>query len=223
MDVLHQVKQEGQLFRCRRCNREIFDRQMAETPKNSNNFFHNDCLRCSKCSKVLERKYFEACGQMFCWEDYILHYGPKCFGCNNKISNGQSFFSVERSPNQGQYVNKDIKHDIYFLLLIHANLYKFSSFYTKASMHGVPANQMQQRLFFHDNCFACSCCHKIMRRGDKYIVFDNPQKSPVICQDCAIKSNNIDNDSNALNNPTQSIPSATRARRGRMKQTARMA
>jgi hypothetical protein len=204
---------------CNACNRAIYDKLMSKTSPD-NKIWHSDCLKCCECNKLLDSKYFETSGRLYCRNDYLNYFGPSCFGCACKITDEQYFFSIKQT---------------------------ISSPPTQPSGQG-PDQQQQQlvqtttttnTLFFHDKCFACNYCSRSLQKGDKYCIIDNappPQqqqqqpplqqpKTLMICHEiCALKyysaSNNVQSNTSGSTGQAslQANPPAPRAKRGRMKQ-----
>lgn len=188
---------------CNACNRTIYDKLMSKTSPD-NKIWHSDCLKCCECDKLLESKYFENSGRLYCRNDYLTYFGPTCFGCRCKITDEQYFFSIKQTtaPQLGDPLN------------------------------GAPQNATQsETLFFHDKCFSCSYCSHSLQKGDKYCILDSsaasPQKTLTICHHmCALKyhpannNNNIQSNTNQMQGGQSIQPNAPapRAKRGRMKQ-----
>jgi hypothetical protein len=208
---------------CNACNRAIYDKLMSKTSPD-NKIWHSECLKCCECNKLLDSKYFETSGRLYCRNDYLAYFGPTCFGCAGKITDEQYFFSIKQTiTSQPQ---------------------------TQQPPPAPGKDQQQQQrtttatttntLFFHDKCFACNYCSKPLQKGDKYCVFDSkpPQqqqheqqqqpKTLMIChENCALKyytasnSNNVQSSTSASTVSQASLqanPPAPRAKRGRMKQ-----
>lgn len=192
-----------------------------------NKIWHSDCLKCCECNKLLDSKYFETSGRLYCRNDYLTYFGPSCFSCAGKITDDQYFFSVKQQSAIQQQSQQAPGQ--------------------AAPLHPQMATPSSSNLFFHDKCFVCSYCARSLQKGDKYCILDTSSntlhKTLMICHDiCALKyhsssigSTKTDAISNnntlraANNNPMhttgqqlQSVPPnapAPRAKRGRMKQT----
>lgn len=195
---------------CNACNRTIYDRHMSKTSPD-NKIWHSECLKCCKCNKLLDSKYFETSGSLYCRNDYLAYYGPSCFGCEGKITDDQYFFSIKQTISSGD------------------------------PLHGTHQTTQSNTIFFHQKCFACNICVRPLQKGDKYCILDNsvipsmvPQKPLMICHDiCALKyhsannnnsSNNIQSNSNQIHagpgQPLQPNAPTPRAKRGRVKNRA---
>lgn len=213
---------------CNACNRAIYDRLMSKTSPD-NKIWHSNCLKCCECNKLLDSKYFETRGRLYCRNDYLTYFGPSCFGCAGKITDEQYFFSIKQ-----QSVNQQ-----------HQQIQQASGETTPLPPYKTTSNS--PNLFFHDKCFACSYCARPLQKGDKYCIIDTSSntlhKTLMICHDmCAIKyhstsigmanANTMNSDNNTMQSadnalhPTgqqlQTVPPnvpAPRARRGRMKQS----
>lgn len=81
---------------CAACNRTIYDRLMSKTSPD-NKIWHSECLKCCECNKLLDSKYFETSGRLYCRNDYLAYFGPSCFGCAGKITDEQYFFSIKQT------------------------------------------------------------------------------------------------------------------------------
>lgn len=188
---------------CNACNGVILDKLMSKTSPD-NKIWHSNCLKCSECNMLLDSKYFETSGRLYCRNDYLTYFGPSCFGCGCKITDEQYFFSIKQTvTTPGDSLNGG-------------------------------TNAQTNTLFFHDKCFSCNYCSRPLQKGDKYCMIDNnatpsPTKTLMICHEvCALKyySVNNNNNSNIQSNNSgtgsgaslQANPPAPRAKRGRMKQ-----
>lgn len=198
---------------CNACNGVILDKLMAKTSPD-NKIWHSNCLKCSECNMLLDAKYFETSGRLYCRNDYLTHFGPTCFGCGCKITDEQYFFSIKQTistPGNSQGIDPLNNNN---------------------NNNGGPTAQTNT-LFFHDKCFSCNYCSRPLQKGDKYCIIDNTpsvsqlSKTLMICHDiCAMKyysANNSNLQANsagvASGQPTlQANPPAPRAKRGRMKQ-----
>jgi len=85
---------------CNACNRTIYDKLMSKTSPD-NKIWHSECLKCSECNKLLDSKYFETSGRLYCRNDYLAYFGPSCFGCAGKITDDQYFFSIKQTMSTG--------------------------------------------------------------------------------------------------------------------------
>lgn len=207
---------------CNACNRAIYDKLMAKTSPD-NKIWHSDCLKCCECNKLLDSKYFETSGRLYCRNDYLAYFGPSCFGCACKITDEQYFFSIKQTISS-------------------------SPAQQLPSGQGPDQQQLMQTttttntMFFHDKCFACNYCSRPLQKGDKYCILDNappqqPQqqqptqqqqpKALMICHEiCALKyystsNNNVQSNTSGSTGSQASLqanPPAPRAKRGRMKQ-----
>lgn len=205
---------------CNACNQTIYDRLMSKTSPD-NKIWHSECLKCCECNKVLDSKYFETSGRLYCRNDYLTYFGPSCFGCAGKITDEQYFFSIKQ---QSAMQNQSVPGE------------------TPLHHQRSPSTQSNNNLFFHDKCFACSYCTRPLQKGDKYCILDTnpnmPHKTLMICHDiCALKyhstitgTNNTNNNNtiqvannNSMHVANQQLqpvtnPPTPRAKRGRMKQ-----
>lgn len=185
---------------CNACNRAIYDRLMSKTSPD-NKIWHSECLKCCECNKLLDQKYFETRGRLYCRNDYLAYFGPSCFGCAGKITDEQYFFTIKQTLSTGSV----------------------------DPLNGIK-NTQSNTFFFHDKCFACNYCSGSLKKGDKYCILDSPgtpQKPLIISHDiCALKynnnnlqsNNNNDNSIHGTGRPLQPNAPAPRAKRGRMKQ-----
>lgn len=200
---------------CNACNRTIYDRHMSKTSPD-NKIWHSECLKCCKCNKLLDSKYFETSGSLYCRNDYLAYYGPSCFGCEGKITDDQYFFSIKQTT----ISNGDPMHP-------HGTQSNTIFFHQKCFACNYCARPLQKgdKYCILDNPIMPSMV---------------PQKLLMICHDiCALKyhsaNNNINNNNNSNNNNIQQSnsnqmhpgpqslqqnASAPRAKRGRVKSRA---
>lgn len=200
---------------CNACNGVIMDKLMAKTSPD-NKIWHSNCLKCSECNMLLDAKYFETSGRLYCRNDYLTYFGPSCFGCGRKITDEQYFFSTKQTistPGVDSVNNNNNNNN--------------------ESVNN-SQNTQTNTLFFHDKCFSCNYCSRPLQKGDKYCIIDNTPsvsqqtKTLMICHDiCALKYYSANSNSGLQANaagiagsqPTlQANPPAPRAKRGRMKQ-----
>lgn len=112
---------------CNACNTTIYDRLMSKTSPD-NKIWHSNCLKCCECNQLLDSKYFETKGRLYCRNDYLAYFRPSCSGCGNKINDEQYFFSItSRSTssvirnNNNNHMN-DLKHQSVINETNHNNL-----------------------------------------------------------------------------------------------------
>lgn len=185
---------------CNACNRTIYDRLMSKTSPD-NKIWHSECLKCCECNKLLDSKYFETSGRLYCRNDYLAYFGPSCFGCAGKITDEQYFFSIKQTISTGDPLHGTQTSNLFF----HDKCF--------ACNYCARALQKGDKYCILDTNSA------------------RAQKSLMICHDiCALKyhsTNNINNNNNIQSNnnslhtggpPLQSNAPAPRAKRGRMKQ-----
>lgn len=186
---------------CNACNRTIYDRLMSKTSPD-NKIWHSECLKCCKCNKILDSKYFETSGRLYCRNDYLAYFGPSCFGCACKITDEQYFFSIKQTISTGD------------------------------PMHGPQTTQSNTLFFHDKCFSCNYCSRPLQKGDKYCIIDNStpPQKSLMICHEiCALKyyspnSVNNNNSIQANNNPMHGAQSlqpnapAPRAKRGRMKQ-----
>lgn len=84
---------ESNIMTCNACNTTIYDRLMSKTSPD-NKIWHSTCLKCCECNQLLDSKYFELNGRLYCRNDYLTFFRPSCTGCGNKIYDEQYFFSI---------------------------------------------------------------------------------------------------------------------------------
>lgn len=229
-------QEETNMMTCNACNRTIYDRLMSKTSPD-NKIWHSNCLKCCECNQLLDSKYFETRGRLYCRIDYLNNYGPSCSGCGCKINDQQYFFSVKSSiatiigATQNPSLHNDQQH-----LYLHANFDRndndnntnsgnMTNSMRISSNDSNPTNTICN-LFFHDKCFLCNYCARPLQKGDKYCLLDNPastaQKSLMLCHDiCALKFHSAkfsNNNNTQSDNQIDPPKTARRARRGRMKQ-----
>lgn len=188
---------------CNACNRTIYDRLMSKTSPD-NKIWHSECLKCCECNKLLDSKYFETKGRLYCRNDYLVYFGPSCFGCAGKITDEQYFFSIKQTISMGD------------------------------PLHGTQTTQSNTLFFHDKCFACNYCARPLQKGDKYCILDNNntalaPQKSLMICHDiCALKyhsANNINNNIQSNNNsihgsqPLRSNAPVPRAKRGRMKQT----
>lgn len=184
---------------CNACKQPIYDRLMSKTSPD-NKIWHSDCLKCSECNKLLDSKYFETSGRLYCRNHYLAYYGPSCFGCAGKITDEQYFFSIKQTISAGD------------------------------PLHGPQATQSNTLFFHEKCFACNYCRTPLQKGDKYCILDNSTapqQQSLMICHDiCALKyhSPNNNNTIQANNNsihggqPIQTNAPAPRGKRGRMKQ-----
>ncbi|CAL8076782.1 unnamed protein product [Calicophoron daubneyi] len=80
--LLQQSRGFSTVVRCTRCRNPILDQfyqRVGEQP------WHQSCLRCYACGVLLLERCYSKEGQLFCREDFMKNYGPKCTACHRLI------------------------------------------------------------------------------------------------------------------------------------------
>lgn len=232
-------KIQSNTMTCNACNRTIYDRQMSKTSPD-NKIWHSNCLKCCECNRLLDSKYFETGGRLYCTSDYLSNYGPSCSGCGSKINDEQYFFSVRSSSATIIDATENTSSMQSATTQSHASNDGNDNDSNGARTNNDNSNSNDNisctnstttacSLFFHDKCFLCNYCARPLLKGERYCMLDNQnsaptQKSQLVCHDiCALKYHSSRfNNTNSNTNNTQSDNQVTqpkvRARRGRMKQ-----
>jgi len=168
-----------------------------------NKIWHSECLKCCECNKLLDSKYFETNGSLYCRNDYLAHFGPSCFSCAAKITDDQYFFSIKQTISTGD------------------------------PLYGTQTTQSNTLFFHDKCFACNYCTRPLQKGEKYCILDNSttPQKTLIICHDlCALKyhsanntnSNNIQSNNNSLHgggvHPLQPNPPSQRGKRGRMKQ-----
>ena len=179
-----------------------------------NKIWHSECLKCSKCNKLLDSKYFETSGRLYCRNDYLAYFGPSCFGCAGKITDDQYFFSIKQTISSGDPMHGNATQTTNGLFF-HERC--FSCNYCARSL------QKGDKYCILDTS---------LQPPAGPMIGQNQQKSLMVCHDiCAMKYYSVANQSGSNggviqgpNNqmvhgrPLQANAPAPRAKRGRMKQ-----
>lgn len=168
-----------------------------------NKIWHSECLKCCQCNKLLDSKYFETSGRLYCRNDYLTNFGPSCLGCGNKITDEQYFFSIKQTISGGD------------------------------PLHGTQTTQSNTLFFHEKCFTCNYCTRSLQKGDKYCILDNpsTHQKTLMICHDiCALKyhsanninNNNIQTNNNSIHGGGQSLqatnPPGPRAKRGRMKQ-----
>ncbi|CAI2728674.1 unnamed protein product [Schistosoma spindalis] len=74
------------LLRCNECQSIIFDQYYHSIDDLT---WHQNCLRCFDCGFVLTERCYTKDGHLYCREDFIKNFGPKCSACHKLIRNGE--------------------------------------------------------------------------------------------------------------------------------------
>lgn len=184
---------------CNACNRTIYDRHMSKTSPD-NKIWHSECLKCCECNKLLDSKYFETSGRLYCRNDYLAYFGPSCFGCADKITDEQYFFSIKQTISGGDVLHGTQTSTLFFHDKCFACNYCSRPLQKGDKYCMIPSNQArtQKPLIYHEICAL------------KYQSANNINNN-----------NNIQSNNNSLHTggpPLQPNAPAPRAKRGRMKQ-----
>lgn len=187
---------------CNACNGAIYDRLLYKTSPD-NKVWHSECLKCCECKQLLDSKYFETKGRLYCRNDYLAYFGPSCFSCANKITDDQYFFSIKQTISSGD------------------------------PLHGHQTTRTNTLFFHDSCFACNYCTRPLKKGEKYYILDNtsHAQKALMICHDmCALKyqsGNNLSNNNTMQPNantihagglPLQSNAPAPKAKRGRMKQ-----
>lgn len=68
---------------CAGCDGPILDQYVYTVLDRA---WHQSCIQCSDCKQSLSDKCFSREGKIFCRDDFIRRFGPKCSGCNQGIA-----------------------------------------------------------------------------------------------------------------------------------------
>ncbi|TNN19250.1 LIM/homeobox protein [Schistosoma japonicum] len=74
------------LLRCTECQSIIFDQYYHSI---DNQTWHQSCLRCFDCGLILTERCYVKDGHLYCREDFIKNFGPKCSACHKIIHEGE--------------------------------------------------------------------------------------------------------------------------------------
>ncbi|CAH8541538.1 unnamed protein product [Schistosoma curassoni] len=74
------------ILRCNECQSIIFDQYYHSIDDLT---WHQNCLRCFDCGFVLTERCYTKDGHLYCREDFIKNFGPKCSACHKLIRNGE--------------------------------------------------------------------------------------------------------------------------------------
>lgn len=175
---------------CNACNRTIYDRLMSKTSPD-NKIWHSECLKCCECNQLLDSKYFETSGRLYCRNHYLTYFGPSCFTCTGKITDEQYFFTIKQttiSTSISSPTSQPPRPPTNHLL---PAVGSGDPAQGGGGGGGVGNNNNNQNnnpsantttqsntLFFHEKCFACNFCSRPLQKGDKYCILDNSPAQP---------------------------------------------
>uniref|UniRef100_A0A914DJD9 Uncharacterized protein n=1 Tax=Acrobeloides nanus TaxID=290746 RepID=A0A914DJD9_9BILA len=71
-----------ELCSCARCDQPIRDKFLFKVLEQN---YHEDCLRCSDCQQPFTSSCFFRQGQIYCRDDFMRRFGPKCSRCGEFI------------------------------------------------------------------------------------------------------------------------------------------
>ncbi|KAK4471752.1 hypothetical protein MN116_005151 [Schistosoma mekongi] len=74
------------LLRCTECQSIIFDQYYHSI---DNQTWHQSCLRCFDCGLILTERCYVKDGHLYCRDDFIKNFGPKCLACHKIIRDGE--------------------------------------------------------------------------------------------------------------------------------------
>ncbi|VDP69252.1 unnamed protein product [Echinostoma caproni] len=92
--LLEWNEQDTCAVRCIGCQQAILDQFYCRM---ADQFWHQACLRCFTCGILLSDRCYAREGQLFCREDFIKHYGPKCIACRKSIQTSELVQFVRNS------------------------------------------------------------------------------------------------------------------------------
>jgi len=67
---------------CYGCNASITGKYFTAFGK----YYHENCFKCTSCSRLLNGSFYEGNGNAYCEADYNRIFGPKCLRCGESIS-----------------------------------------------------------------------------------------------------------------------------------------
>lgn len=81
--VAHNHHSYFNMCSCAGCDGPILDQYVYTVLERA---WHQTCIQCSDCKQHLSDRCFSREGKLFCRDDFIRRFGPKCSGCNQGIS-----------------------------------------------------------------------------------------------------------------------------------------
>lgn len=88
-----------QLVTCYGCDRPILDQYLYNVLDRP---WHQTCIQCIDCKSNLNDKCFSRDGKLYCRDDFIRRFGPKCSGCNLGIGTHEM---VRRAKDRVYHLN----------------------------------------------------------------------------------------------------------------------
>jgi len=71
---------------CSQCGDRVEDQVVVRVGELA---MHEDCLVCSVCNEGLTETCYAKLGQLYCRQDYLKMFGPKCGGCEQRFRWGE--------------------------------------------------------------------------------------------------------------------------------------
>jgi len=146
------------MYRCAKCNRTI----EGEYLYSKEGRYHPKCVeysRCTKCSELIIGSEMVAIGK---------HFHPKCFTCTDcGVELPSKFYNREGAP-------------VCESCSIDGNI--IATICDKCSRPILSTYVSYEGKSFHDECFSCNSCRKILPIDNFYSVKGNPH-----CYDCATR------------------------------------
>ncbi|KER21586.1 hypothetical protein T265_10123 [Opisthorchis viverrini] len=137
---------------CAGCTKPIWDRFLASIDGET---WHEDCVKCSICYCTLTSSCHIRDGKLYCKYDYLRCFGIQCVGCDQPIFPNQSMLHIPAGPLEITQTDISINSP--------SDLSKpVSSMNSEQQTTSVKQNS----LHFHELCFACCECGRILCPGE---------------------------------------------------------
>ncbi|CAH8848917.1 unnamed protein product [Trichobilharzia szidati] len=82
----HDSRKDNMMIHCNECQTVIFDQFYYSIGDYT---WHQSCLRCFECGFLLTERCYSKDGHLYCREDFVKNFGPKCSACHRLIRNGE--------------------------------------------------------------------------------------------------------------------------------------
>jgi len=159
--------------------------------------WHYKCFCCSQCNSALvNQKYYEKSGSLFCNNCFLAEYLPTCFYCKEELK-GKAGVKMHSSTGQVLTWHQDCLHcskcsnevdldTVVFKEKLFCKSCYLDTVLDKCDKCRQPITGIGftfRGMFWHDSCFACDQCEKIFEEG-KFKILREQKLCDTCFKDC---------------------------------------
>eukprot|EP00092_Neocalanus_flemingeri_P020518 GFUD01022231.1.p1 GENE.GFUD01022231.1~~GFUD01022231.1.p1 ORF type:complete len:519 (+),score=136.93 GFUD01022231.1:269-1825(+) len=185
-----EIQTESVTENCKACELPIHVKNLVFDGEQN---WHYKCFCCSQCNSALvNQKYYDKSGKLFCNDCFLAEYDPTCYNCKVEIK-GKSGVKMQSSTGKVLTWHKDcLQCSVCQSGISLDNVVFKDKLFCKSCYLDTILNKCDKCVkpitgvgftfrgkFWHDTCFACDQCENIFEEGK----FRNLREQK-LCDDC---------------------------------------